>query len=102
MSALEYRDVSFSYPATDTEPNPAPVLEHVSLAVPEGAFALLTGSTGSGKSTLLRLAKPEVSPTGTLVGNVFAFGKDVREFSPVESAQTVEPGKDLPVPDLHG
>lgn len=89
MSALEFRDVSFSYPATDTEPNLAPVLEHVSLAVPEGAFALLTGSTGSGKSTLLRLAKPEVSPTGTLVGNVLAFGKDVREFSPVESAQAV-------------
>lgn len=89
MSALEFRDVSFSYPATDTEPNPAPVLEHVSLAVPEGAFALLTGSTGSGKSTLLRLAKPEVSPTGTLDGHVLAFGKEVREFSPVESAQTV-------------
>ena len=89
MSALEFRDVSFTYPATDTEPHPAPVLEHASLAVPEGAFALLTGSTGSGKSTLLRLAKPEVSPTGMLVGNVLAFGKDVRELSPVESAQTV-------------
>ena len=89
MNALELGDVSFSYPATDTEPSPAPVLEHVSLAVPEGAFALLTGSTGSGKSTLLRLAKPEVSPTGTLVGHVLAFGKEVREFSPVESAQTV-------------
>lgn len=89
MNALEFVDVSFSYPATDTEPNPAPVLEHVSLAVPEGAFALLTGSTGSGKSTLLRLAKPEVSPTGTLVGHVLAFGKEVRELSPVESAQTV-------------
>lgn len=89
MNALELGDVSFSYPATDTEPSPAPVLERVSLAVPEGAFALLTGSTGSGKSTLLRLAKPEVSPTGTLVGHVFAFGKEVRDFSPVESAQTV-------------
>lgn len=89
MNALEFADVSFTYPATDTEPNPTPVLEHVSLAVPEGAFALLTGSTGSGKSTLLRLAKPEVTPTGTLVGNVLAFGKEVREFSPVESAQTV-------------
>ena len=89
MNALELRDVSFVYPATDTEPSLTPVLEHVSMAVPEGAFALLTGSTGSGKSTLLRLAKPEVSPTGTLVGNVLAFGKEVREFSPVESAQTV-------------
>lgn len=89
MSALEFGDVSFSYPATDTEPHPAPVLEHVSLAVPEGAFALLTGSTGSGKSTLLRLAKPEVTPAGTLVGHVLAFGKDVRTLSPVESAQTV-------------
>lgn len=89
MNALELGDVSFSYPATDTESSPAPVLEHVSLAVSEGAFALLTGSTGSGKSTLLRLAKPEVSPTGSLSGHVLAFGKEVREFSPVESAQTV-------------
>jgi energy-coupling factor transport system ATP-binding protein len=89
MNALEYADVSFTYPATDTEPSPSPVLEHVSLAVPEGALALLTGSTGSGKSTLLRLAKPEVAPTGTLGGNVLAFGRDVRTLSPVESAQTV-------------
>jgi energy-coupling factor transporter ATP-binding protein EcfA2 len=89
MSALEFGDVSFTYPATDTEPHPAPVLEHVSLSVPEGAFALLTGSTGSGKSTLLRLAKPEVAPAGALVGHVLAFGKDVRTLSPVESAQTV-------------
>jgi energy-coupling factor transporter ATP-binding protein EcfA2 len=89
MSALEFGDVSFSYPATDAEPYPAPVLEHVSLVVPEGAFALLTGSTGSGKSTLLRLAKPEVTPAGTLVGHVLAFDRDVRTLSPVESAQTV-------------
>ncbi|MCI1879724.1 MAG: energy-coupling factor ABC transporter ATP-binding protein, partial [Olsenella sp.] len=89
MNALEYADVSFTYPATDTEPSPSPVLEHVSLAVPEGAFALITGSTGSGKSTLLRLAKPEVAPTGTLGGNVLAFGRDVRTLSSVESAQTV-------------
>ncbi len=89
MNALEFGDVSFTYPATDTEPHPAPVLEHVSLAVPEGAFALLTGGTGSGKSTLLRLAKPEVAPTGTLVGNVLEFGKDVRSLLPIESAQAV-------------
>ena len=89
MNALELRDVSFVYPATDTEPSLTPVLEHVSMAVPEGAFALLTGGTGSGKSTLLRLAKLEVAPTGALSGNVLAFGKELRTLSPVESAQTV-------------
>lgn len=89
MNALEFGDVSFSYPATGAEPHPTPVLEHASLLVPEGAFALLTGGTGSGKSTLLRLAKPEVAPTGALAGRVLAFGRDVRTLSSVESARAV-------------
>ena len=82
--ALEVRDLSFAYPG-----GAAPVLDHVSLVVPDGAFALLTGATGSGKSTLLRLAKPEIAPAGERVGEVLAFGADVRSFSPAESAAAV-------------
>ena len=82
--ALEVRDLTFTYPA-----GAAPVLEHVSLSVPDGAFALLTGATGSGKSTLLRLAKPEIAPAGERAGDVLAFGADVRSFSPAESAAAV-------------
>ena len=82
--ALEVRDLVFTYPG-----GTAPVLDHASLVVPDGAFALLTGATGSGKSTLLRLAKPEIAPAGERAGDVLAFGVDVRSFSPAESAAAV-------------
>ena len=84
VPALEVRDLTFAYPGSA-----APVLDHASLAVPDGAFALLTGATGSGKSTLLRLAKPEIAPAGERASEVFAFGTDVRSFLPAESAAAV-------------
>lgn len=84
MSALEFRDVTFAYAGAAE-----PVLRHVSLSVPEGAFALLTGATGSGKSTLLRLAKPEVAPAGELAGSVRALGEDVRALDARASARAV-------------
>lgn len=83
MSALEFRDVTFSYPGG------ADVLRGISLDVPEGAFALLVGATGSGKSTMLRLVKPEIAPAGELSGAVRAFGEDVRSLGPLASARAV-------------
>ena len=84
MSALAFDHVTFSYAGVER-----PVLLDVSLEVPEGAFALLTGATGSGKSTLLRLAKPEISPVGELSGAVRAFGEDVRSLDAAASARAV-------------
>ena len=78
--ALRFDDVSFSYPASLAGGSAAEVLSHVSLEVPEGAFALVTGATGSGKTTLLRLAKPELAPAGERGGTVEAFGRDVRSL----------------------
>ena len=86
--ALVMRDVRFSYP-TEEGLAGAAVLDGASLAIPEGAFALLTGDTGSGKSTLLHLAKPEVTPAGDLRGDVLAFGRDVRGMTVGESARTI-------------
>lgn len=86
--ALEVRDLTFAYPA-ELSGGDAPVLANVSLAVEQGAFVLLVGATGSGKTTLLRLAKPEVSPAGACSGEVRAFGRDVRDLNPRESAETV-------------
>lgn len=83
MSALEFCDVTFSYPGG------ADVLRGISLDVPEGAFALLVGATGSGKSTMLRLVKPEIAPAGELSGAVRAFGEDVRSLGPLASARAV-------------
>lgn len=87
--ALVMRDLSFSYAVAEGIPASAPVLDHASLEVPRGAFALLTGDTGSGKTTLLRLAKPEVAPAGELRGTVEVLGRDVRALEPAESAQLV-------------
>lgn len=82
--ALEFDGVTFRYPDGEK-----PVLSQASLAVPDGAFALLTGATGSGKSTLLRLAKPEIAPVGERSGTVRVFGRGASELAPVESAATV-------------
>lgn len=86
--ALELTGVSFAYPAEHGS-SVSPVLDDVSLVVPEGAFALLTGGTGSGKTTLLRLAKPEISPVGRREGAVRVFGREVADLTVEASAQLV-------------
>ena len=50
--ALEFRDVSYVYPASSQ-----PVLDHFSLVVEAGTRVGLVGRSGSGKSTVLALAQ---------------------------------------------
>ncbi|OFW13729.1 MAG: ABC transporter ATP-binding protein [Acidobacteria bacterium RIFCSPLOWO2_12_FULL_66_10] len=52
MALIELRDVTKSYKRDQIE---IPVLERVSISVPEGDFLGLMGPSGSGKSTLLNL-----------------------------------------------
>src|ERR1700724_2880339 len=52
MSLIELRDVTKSYRRDTLE---IPVLDRVSITVPEGEFLGLMGPSGSGKSTLLNL-----------------------------------------------
>ncbi len=103
--ALEFEQMGFAYAGagetaaaggvsgTRTAPGSAApgarVLDGVSFAVPDGAFALLCGATGSGKSTLMRLAKPEIRPAGELSGAVRVFGEDVSALGPLASARAV-------------
>jgi zinc transport system ATP-binding protein len=63
--ALELDDVSFAYRGGP------PALEHVSLAVEQGAFLGIAGPNGGGKTTLLRLALGLERPTA---GAVRVFG----------------------------
>jgi energy-coupling factor transport system ATP-binding protein len=83
---IELHDVAVRY--ADAA---APVLEHVSLTIPEGELALVVGRTGSGKTTLLRLLNglvPHFSG-GLLTGRVVVDGRDTREHQPRDFADVV-------------
>lgn len=84
--AIDIAGLTFAYPG---EPDSAPVLHDLRWQVPEGAFALLCGSTGSGKSTLLRLLKPELAPVGTLAGTRMLFGRELASWSQEDSAAEI-------------
>jgi len=60
MALIELRDVSKSYHRDTIE---IPVLDRVSISVPEGDFLGLMGPSGSGKSTLLNLLAGIDRPT---------------------------------------
>src|SRR5213078_665586 len=61
MALIELRDVTKSYKRDTIE---IPVLERVSISVPESDFLGLMGPSGSGKSTLLNLLAGIDRPTG--------------------------------------
>src|ERR1041384_1608042 len=60
MALIELRDVTKSYKRDAIE---IPVLDRVSITVPEGDFLGLMGPSGSGKSTLLNLLAGIDRPT---------------------------------------
>ncbi|KYD10192.1 hypothetical protein B4102_0376 [Heyndrickxia sporothermodurans] len=66
MALLEAKNISFHYPEERR-----PALDNVSFYVNEGDFIVLCGASGSGKSTLLRLLKKEVSPHGSVSGDIY-------------------------------
>ncbi len=53
-----FDDVSFHYPANDTQ-----VLQHISLVIDEGAHIAIVGENGAGKSTFTKLLLGLYSPT---------------------------------------
>lgn len=68
--ALEFDQVSFAYGSV-------PVVQDVSLQVPEGSFVALVGANGSGKTTLMRLGLGLLKPSA---GSVRLFGEDAGRF----------------------
>jgi ATP-binding cassette, subfamily B, multidrug efflux pump len=69
---IEIRDLTFTYPGSDT-----PVLERVSLRIGRGQTVAFVGATGSGKSTLISLLPRLHEPPP---GTVLIDGVDVREI----------------------
>ncbi len=69
-SAIEYRDVSFSY---DTEP----VLKNINLTIEKGKTIAIVGKSGSGKSTLVDLLPRFIDPVG---GTILINGQPIQGF----------------------
>jgi ATP-binding cassette subfamily B protein len=70
-SDVRFEDVRFAYG------DERPILDGLTLAIPEGQSLALVGATGSGKSTVAALLARFYDPTG---GRVTIGGVDVREL----------------------
>src|SRR6195952_122555 len=79
---LAFRDVSFSYPGSDST-----TLDRINLTVAAGTHVAVVGSTGSGKTTLGYLAARLYDPTS---GSVLLDGMDIRELGLQDLASVVE------------
>lgn len=69
---IEIRDVSHTF---HTDSGPLPVLDQLSICVPEGGFCAVVGPSGCGKSTLTRLIAGLMKPD---TGTVWLHGEQVR------------------------
>lgn len=74
--AIDFRDVSFSYPGQNT-----PSLRNVNLSIKAGEKVAILGRIGSGKTTLEKLILGLYRPTE---GAVLVDGIDLRQLDPAE------------------
>ncbi len=77
--AIQLESVTFAYGEQER-----PVLDDLSLAIPEGAFCVVTGPNGSGKSTLLMHLNGLLRPTS---GRVLLFGQELAARHDVNQAR---------------
>jgi ATP-binding cassette subfamily B protein len=76
LGNVEFQDVTFSYPGTETESEP--ILKSVSFKAEKGQYVALVGASGSGKTTISYLA-PRFYDVSS--GSVLFAGIDVRELN---------------------
>lgn len=69
---VEFRDVSFRYPGTDTD-----VLRHVNMKFQVGSRLAVVGMNGSGKTTFIKLLCRLYDPTE---GQILLNGIDIRKY----------------------
>ncbi|NEK25110.1 type I secretion system permease/ATPase [Sulfitobacter sp. JBTF-M27] len=74
--ALEFKDVSFSYPDS-----PVPALQNIKLRFEPGETVALLGRVGSGKSTLGKMCNGLLSPD---TGIILVDGKEIAQYDPAE------------------
>lgn len=78
-AAFELRDVRKRY-----GPGP-PILDGVSLEIPEGKILVLLGTSGAGKTTALKMFNRLVEPDS---GDVIVLAKNAREWDPIVLRRT--------------
>lgn len=81
MSALQIKDVSFSYSDSGSL-----ILRHVSLEIGKAQRVALIGPNGSGKTTLIKLSSGVLSPRE---GTIFLGERNIHQLSRREIAQGV-------------
>jgi zinc transport system ATP-binding protein len=81
MNALEINSLTYRYRSRGAYNRAEPVLENVSLQLPESAFMVIIGPNGGGKSTLIKLI---LGLLPIQEGNINIFGK------PLSSKQSTE------------
>lgn len=84
MDYLEIQNLSFSYAGSEKL-----VLNNVSLSIEEGDFVLICGASGSGKSTLLKMLKPQLTPAGKQVGDIYLNNEKVTVIPAVFSTSKI-------------
>ena len=83
MAHFEIKNLTFSYPASDTAS-----LADVNLTIEKGEYIALCGQSGSGKTTLLRHLKSVLTPYGKRSGEILFNGKPLEQAS-----QAIQAGK---------
>ena len=86
MTAVQVRDLSFTYRGTETA-----ALSHIDLALQEGKSLAIMGEGGAGKSTLCRCLNGLIPrfQKGGFSGSVQVFGRDTRDHPVHEFARSV-------------
>nr|PVC51656.1 ABC transporter [Theileria orientalis] len=74
--AIEFRNVSYSYPSSDSEPHM--ILDDFSLLVRPGKTVAIVGDSGSGKSTISKLLFRFYDPTS---GTILIDGQDIKNVT---------------------
>ena len=74
QGTIEFRDLGFIYDGAA-----GPLFESLSITIPAGAVAVVTGANGTGKSTLARLVMGLLEPSR---GQILADGLDLRQVHP--------------------
>jgi ABC-type multidrug transport system fused ATPase/permease subunit len=78
QNAIEFKKVSFAYPAAEAHRDGKPVLSAVSFKIKKGDRVALVGPSGAGKSTILSLIERFYEPNS---GEILLEGTPVTELS---------------------